>query len=136
MTLSPTGVHETLDERGLLEMAHGSGTYALKCYVPATADAVEAAFADVVDATPPAHVVERLADAERVAYVGASGDVYDRLQDHADGDVRQATFLQAFEPVDIVGVWPTPTPFEAEFNRARLLSDAKDWTCWTDGEVV
>ena len=134
MTLSPVAVHETLDERGLLNQSQGPGTYALRVETPATAPGVANAFRLVVDVTPPDHVLDRLT-ADRVAYVGASGNVYDRLQDHADGDVRKALFLEAFDVIDVVGVWPSANPFESEFNRARLLSD-QNWVVWSDGEVV
>lgn len=135
MTLSPVAVHETLDERGLLEQSTGSGTYALQVHTPATPDNVARAFLEHVEGTPPSSQLERLAFAERVCYVGASGNVYDRLQDHADGEVRKALFLECFPPVDVVGVWPSDAPFESEFNRARMLSD-QGYCVWSDGEVI
>lgn len=135
MTLSPTAVHETLDRRGLLEQSHGPGCYALRVHVPDGKAHVGDAFRDVVDVAPPDKYLDKLADADRVCYVGASGDVYSRLMDHAESDVRQSVFLRAFEITDLVNVWASPAPFESEFNRARTLSD-KGWTCWTDGEVV
>jgi len=135
MTLSPVAVHQALDEQGLLEQSRGPGTYALEVQTPARVHAVAQAFHAVVDVSPPDAMLDRIASADRVCYVGASGNVYDRLQDHADGEVRKALFLEAFAPVDVVGVWPSAAPFESEFNRARMLSD-QGWTCWQDGEVV
>lgn len=134
MTLTATAVHETLDERGLLDDAHGPGTYALRVTTPATADAVADAFREVSEVVPNDATLDRLT-ADRVAYVGASANVYSRLTEHASGDVRRATFLEAFEAVDVVDVWANPSPFESEFNRARTLSE-KGWTVWTDGEVL
>jgi len=101
---------------------------------PDTADAVAEGFENVIDETPPETTLERLADAPRVAYVGASTDVYSRLQDHVAGDSRQATFLEAFAAVDVVYVFPTKSPFEQEYNTAAELSRA-GWTIWCDGEV-
>jgi len=135
MTISPTAVHETLDRQGLLEKSHGPGCYALRVHVPDGKAHVDDAFRDVVDVAPPDKHLDKLADADDVAYVGASGDVYARLMDHAEAEVRQSLFLQAFEAVTVVDVWPSPAPFESEFNRARTLSD-KGWTVWSDGEVV
>lgn len=134
MTLTPNALHGRLDDRGLLDDAHGSGTYALEVETPDTVEGVARAFLKVADGTPTDHVCDRLT-AQRVAYVGASKDVYSRLQDHAEAEVRQATFLEAFDAVDVVGVWPTDTPFQAEFNRAAALS-REGWVAYTDGEVL
>jgi hypothetical protein len=135
MTLTPTAVHETLDERGLLDDAHRPGCYGLRVRTPSLTDEVAQSFREHSDVTPPEKIMDRLASAGRVAYVGASGNVYDRLQDHARGDVRKALFLRCFPPVDVVGVWPSEAPFESEFNRARALSE-ENWTVWTDGELL
>ena len=132
--LTPTTLQQTLDDRGYLPQVHNPGTYALRAAVPDTVDAVTEAFGNVIDETPPEATLERLADAPRVAYVGASTDVYSRLQDHVAGDARQATFLKAFPPTDVVYVFPTKSPFEQEYNTAAELSRA-GWTIWRDGEV-
>lgn len=134
VTLSPTDVHERLDRRGLLDAARGPGTYALQVKTPDDTDAVAAAFEGVSDVSPPEPTLSRLT-ADAVCYVGASGHVYDRLQDHAEGAVRQALFLSAFAPVSVVGVWPADNPFAEEYNRAVALS-RDGWTCWQDGEVI
>jgi len=132
--LTPTTLQQTLDDRGYLPQVHNAGTYALRAAVPDTVDAVAEGFENVIDETPPETTLERLADAPRVAYVGASTDVYSRLQDHVGGDARQATFLEAFPPTDVVYVFPTKSPFEQEYNTASELSRA-GWTIWRDGEV-
>jgi hypothetical protein len=61
--------------------------------------------------------------------------VYARIMDHARGDVRRASFVRAFELVDVAGVWPADANTGvAERDRARAL--AGDGTvCWTDGEL-
>ena len=132
--MNPTDLHQTLDDRGLLDAAHTGGTYALRVKTPDSVERVARAFLKVSDGTPPEHVIERLT-ADRVAYVGASKDVYSRLQDHAEAEVRQATFLRAFDPVEVVGVWPADEPFDAEYNRACALSN-EGWCVWMDGEVL
>lgn len=127
---------ESLDARGLLAAAHGPGCYALRCAVPDDADAVTAALGEVSDADPPEGVPERLAAADRVAYVGASKDVYARLCDHAAGDVRKATFLRAFPAERVVDVWTHEDPFSREHKRALKLARRGEWIAWTNGELI
>ena len=133
--LTPTRLHESLDRRGLLEDSHGPGTYALQVETPDTSGSVAQAFREHVDELPPSEHMAQLADASSVCYVGASGQVYDRLQDHTEGVVRQSLFLRAFEPVSLVGVWPSENAFQDEYNRAVALS-RDGWTAWTDGQVI
>ena len=132
--MTPTECHEALDRQSLLADSHNSGTYALRVTTPADAEGVARAFREVSDAVPPDEVLDRLT-AARVAYVGASGDVYGRLMDHAAGEVRKALFLRAFDVTGVVGVWPERDPFQHEYNRAVSLSNS-GWTVWTDGQVV
>ena len=137
MTLIQSTVNQTLDERGLLDAAHGKGCYGLRVETPNDVESVARAFLSVSDITPPDAYLDRLT-ADRVAYVGASIDVYSRVMDHADGHVRKATFLQAFDAVDVIDVWPTERgkdPFEQEYNRASELS-RQGWVVWTDGMVL
>ena len=137
MTLTQSTVNQILDDRGLLDDSNGKGCYALRVKTPNDVESVARAFLSVSDVTPPDAYLDRLT-AERVAYVGASIDVYSRLMDHADGQVRKAMFLQAFDAVDIVDVWPTERgkdPFEQEYNRASELS-RQGWVVWTDGELL
>ena len=137
MTLTQSTVNQTLDERGLLDAAHGKGCYALRVETPNDVESVARAFLSVSDVTPLDEFMERLT-ADRVAYVGASIDVYSRLMDHADGQVRKATFLQAFDAVDVIDVWPTERgkdPFEQEYNRASELSRL-GWVAYTDGKIL
>ena len=136
MTLTQSTVNQILDERGLLDSAHGKGCYALRVNTPNDVESVARSFLSVSDVTPLDGFMERLT-ADRVAYVGASIDVYSRLMDHADGQVRKATFLQAFDAVDVINVWPTERgkdPFEQEYNRASELS-RQGWVVWSDGSL-
>lgn len=126
---------ETLDRRGLLEEARGSGTYALELDVPDSVERVRELWFGERDVAPGEGGLERLADGGRVAYVGASGDVYGRLCDHVAGDVRKAAVMEVFEPVGVVGVWGCSVPFEGEFGRA-LWVGRRGWVVWVDGRVV
>ena len=137
MTLTQSTVNQILDDRGLLDDAHSKGCYGLRVETPNDVESIARAFLSVSDVTPPDAYLDRLT-ADRVAYVGASIDVYSRLMDHADGQVRKAMFLQAFDAVDVVDVWPTERgkdPFEQEYNRASELSQ-RGFVCWTDGELL
>ena len=135
MTLSPTQAHQRLDTLGVLDDAHGAGTYALTVAVPDAVDAVQRRWLDAIDAPLPDAYAEQLAAADRTLYVGRSGDVYARIMDHARGDVRRASFLRAFELVDVAGVWPDDqNTGVAERDRARALA-GDGVVVWTDGEL-
>lgn len=136
MAFTESGMSERLDRRGLLAASHGPGCYALAVDVPDDPSDVTLAFRQVSDADLPDSYAERLARADRVAYVGASRDVYERLCDHAAGDVRKATFLQAFSPQRVVDVWPHDSPFTREYKRARsLVRGDNNRAAWANGEV-
>ena len=133
--MTPVGAHERLDDLGVLDESHGSGCYALRVSVPNGVESVQRTWLDAIDAPLPDAYAEQLAAAETCLYVGRSGDVYDRIMDHARGDVRRASFIRAFGMSDVYGVYPEDeNNGVAERNRARALSDA-DTVVWTDGEL-
>jgi len=125
--LTEPDVTETLDQ------SRGPGVYALAVAVPDDIATVREQWDTVCDERHPQ--LQRLASAERVAYVGASEAVYHRLCDHAEGEYRQATLLQAFAPTRIIDVWWHEHPYAQEYNRAVGLSES-GWCAYTDGEVV
>lgn len=130
--MNETTLTQRLDDRNLLDTARNPGVYALQCAVPDAVDAVGKQWDQHHTIRPSKDTLQRLAAADRVAYVGASKDVYQRLCDHVTHSRRKASFVSAFNPERVVDVWPHSDPFEAEFNRAmRLIHD--DWTVWTDG---
>lgn len=129
-----TELTEQLDERDLLDDAHGPGVYAIECAVPDLYADVEEAWSNGHEIHPPDNALERLAAARRVAYVGASGEMYDRLCDHVGGERREASFVGTYPPTRVVDIWPTEDPFAAEYNRAVDLA-RDDWLVWCDGEV-
>ena len=133
--MNPIDAHGRLDALGLLNDAHAEGTYALEVETPNNVESVQRTWLDAIGAPLPDEYAEQLADAETCLYVGRSGDVYDRLIDHARGDVRRASFIRAFGVTDIHGVYPEDeNNGVAERDRARALSDA-DTVVWTDGEL-
>ena len=133
--MTPVDAHKRLDELGVLDASHGPGIYALRVSVPTNVEAVQRRWLDAIDAPLPDPMAEQVANADTALYVGRSGNVYDRIMDHADGQVRRASFIRAFGMADVHGVWPgDENTGVAERNRARALSDA-DTVVWTDGEL-
>lgn len=133
--LSPTEAHETLDHMGVLDESQGSGCYALRLKTPDTYDEVRDHWDAYFEGRPDSSDLHDLADGERVAYVGASSNVYDRIMDHAEGEKRKSAYLKVFPPVDVVDVWPTEVPFQEEYNRGVFLAK-NGWATITDGEVL
>jgi len=133
--MTPTELHETLDRSGWLDDAHGSGTYALAVDVPTGVESIQRRYMAAKGHPLEDGMVARLAECDTCLYVGRSGDCYSRIMDHAEGKVRRASFLEAFDVIDVRGVWPEDdNDGVAERRRARELSGPA--TCvWTDGEV-
>lgn len=132
---SETELNEQLKANGLMQFSHGPGVYVLEVSVPDAFAEVCEAWDDRMNARPEESTLKRLADAERVAYLGASPDVYSRLSDHVCKTRRQTAFLSVFPPTKIVDIWPCDTPFEREYRKALELSQ-DGWTVWVDGELV
>jgi len=130
----PSELHKALDHGGHLADSKGPGVYALAVAVPDSVDSIQRARLSVADHPFPDGMAEQLAAAERVVYVGESGHVYDRLMDHARGEVRRASLLRAFAVTDVVGVWPGARTGVAERDRARALSDAET-VSYANGEL-
>ena len=133
--LSETELTERLDEGRLLDAARGPGCYALAVNVPDDRATVCEQWDGTHEARPPDGTLAQLAAADDVAYVGASGHVYDRLRDHAAGDVRTVSLLSVFDPTAVIDVWPDESPFAWEYNCAKMLAQ-QGWTVWCNGEVV
>lgn len=134
--MNRTDLTETLDNRGLLSDARNPGTYAVECDAPDNLEPVARRWAGISDRPLPDGYAARIAEADTVAYVGASDNsVYGRLQDHTNGEVRQATFLSAFPPIDVLDVWPADqSAFSDEYNRARSVA-GDGVVCWSDGRL-
>jgi hypothetical protein len=120
---------------GVLADAHGSGVYGLKIATPDSVEETTRRWLDEFGETPRGSELEDIALAERVAYVGASSDVYDRIMDHTRADVRQSSYLRVFPVADVIDVRPEGAPFEIERNVAYEFA-ANGWTVLTDGEVL
>lgn len=99
---------------------HDPGVYALILQRPADP---AAAWDRAFDARPPWW--DRFVAAETVAYVGASGDVLSRLEEHRDGAVRQATLLQVCAIDRLHTVWRCDSQQEA-FDREYTVASTLD----------
>lgn len=133
--LSPTDAHQQLDDMGLLDAAHQPGCYALRLTDPPDNPlAVANVWFDSFDAQPPGGF-DGVAECDRLAYVGGSSDVYNRLMDHAEGEVRQTAVMQVWPPTEVLGVRATDTPFEAEYNYAREWI-GRNFDVWCNGALL
>ena len=133
--MTPVEAHTELEALETLAASQAPGTYAIVVAVPNGVESVQRTWLDAIDAPLPDAYAKQLADAKTCLYVGRSGDVYDRIMDHARGDVRRASFVRAFGMADIHGVYPEDeNTGVAERDRARSLSDATT-VVWTDGEL-
>ena len=133
--MNPTTAHARLDALGLLDDSHGAATYALVVAVPDSVEHVQRQYLDAKGHPLDDALAVQLATAETCLYVGRSGDAYSRIMDHARGDVRKASLLEAFAVEDVVGVWPSDENSDmAERDRARDLSSATT-AVWANGEL-
>jgi predicted GIY-YIG superfamily endonuclease len=102
------------------------GVYALEVSVPA--DPAQA-WADEFDADP--DFLPDLDAAERVIYVGAASNIYDRLIDHVEGAVRQAALLRVCPPHSLFRVSlfdDADRAFERESGIALAMQQANpEW---------
>jgi len=79
------------------------------------------------DTLPP--YFHRLLDCHTAIYVGASGDVQARLEDHLDKQVRKASIPTVFDVTglrDVAWFADAESAFEAEYNVARDIDRQTD----------
>jgi len=73
--------------------------------------------------------VERAAECDTVLYVGATGNLIGRLEDHKLGGVRNAALVSLAEDVALADVWPyddTDRAFERESGIAMEIANDTD----------
>jgi len=85
-----------VEERGWTPTElHSPGVYALELSTPTGGHETYARrWLEYFDTTPA--YLDQLVDADRVLYVGASADVYERLLDHVEGKVRKSVLPTVF----------------------------------------
>lgn len=132
---------EALEAHGLTpDTWHTAGCYALALDPPRHPGRFVEKWAAVYDVDPP----EQLAGAAAIGldcyYVGATGNLRERLSDHVDGDVRRVKLLAVCPPTEVVAVWPDDSFEDAadhERGHAYALRDDRDGAVvWCNGEIV
>jgi len=123
MTLS---LPQDLGEHIPIEDYHSPAVYALDLSRP---NDLASAWDREFDVRPP--FFGELRDADGVVYVGATNDALGRLEDHRDGDVRQAALLQVCDIKGLRDVWlfdEVGRAFERESGIAiELANEHPDW---------
>lgn len=132
--LTETRLTETLDKRGDLEAARASGVYALLLdHPPDDPVTVAEQWADHSDVLPQNGFTERLADAERLVYIGSHArSMYDRLCQHANGE-QSSTIMAVWPPVDVWGLYPDRDPETDEYATAVHIGEIDGICTWQDG---
>ena len=131
---SATEMHERLDKLGYLEDSKSKGVYSISLLTPDNLEDLQRDWLRNNDRPMPDQMAVQIANSSNTAYVGESGDVYDRLMDHARGDVRRAALVSAYPIVDVVGVWPGERSATAERDRAREVASAST-AAYANGEL-
>ena len=85
--------------------------------------------------------VAALAQSQRLLYVGATGNLQARLEDHVQADVRRSAWLSVYPPVELALVSTMPSAdraFELESQTAYRVNamTADSTTVICDGEVI
>ena len=100
------------------------GAYALKLGRPLD---LESAWEQHYDERPP--YWDQLMNADTVYYVGGTGNLLSRLEDHRDGDHRQTVLTRVCDVVGLQTAWPADTPEDAfelvEPRLARYLQQTR-----------
>lgn len=104
-----------------------AGCYAIKCNHPGhDLEALTRRWLDETGKEAP--YLTECAQARAIAYVGASGNIFERLVDHTDAKVRKSVFLQVFEPAELLAIYPDKHPMQNEQQYADALqADYPDW---------
>jgi len=116
MSLSlPEDAEIFIPNGGTLDDLHQSGVYCLRLTKP---DDLATAWDREFDSRP--SYFEQLQESSEVWYVGESGDVLSRLEDHRDGKVRVAALMRVCEIDSLRNIWWTKDKDEAEIEESKL----------------
>lgn len=105
--------------------ARQPGVYVLRCSLPEERSLTDlrARWRRFSEHVPP--YLEQVPHASELYYVGASNDVYGRIDDHLAGDVRTVTFCKAFPPHHVDGIQYLDDPWSRESGIATTLQNAR-----------
>jgi len=104
-----------------IEEYHQPGVYCLRINRP---DDLESAWDERYDHRP--DWFHEFQQADRVLYVGASGDVLSRLEDHNDGEVRKTVLTKVCEIDDLRNVWWYETKEAAFLDESRIAIELQN----------
>lgn len=96
---------------------------AVYCLRLETPNHIGSVWDDTFEARP--SYFDELRESDYVLYVGATGHLIHRLEDHRDGDVRQAALLQVCEITGLRNIWwfaDAGRAFERENGLAMTLA--------------
>lgn len=113
------------------DQLHSEGAYAIELSRPVN---LEEVWHRHNETKPP--YWDQLQRADRVLYVGASGDLLSRLEDHRDGDARTTVLTEVCDVVGLHTAWRAKSPEHArevlEPRLARWLQSSNPgWYCHT-----
>jgi len=124
----PEDAARQLDDNQPFDDLRNAGVYVLVCHKP---DDLEAAWDSRFENRP--EYWADLKDCERVVYVGESGDVLSRLEDHHDGDKRKARLLEVCPPRGIIDIEFCESKHRAELRESQigiaLQNENPSWYC-------
>ena len=116
MSLSlPEDAEVFIPRDGDFDDLHGAGVYVLTLTKP---DDLEAAWDAEFDSRP--DYFDQLEDCEQCWYVGESGDVLSRLEDHRDGDVRVSVLMQVCEINTLRNIFWCDSKEEAKTEESKI----------------
>lgn len=135
-TLSQLAVNRWVDREGVHDEARQPGCYAIELETPSDRPvAVINRWTDHFDVGMPGEYATRLADADRLVYIGAHGtSVYERLCQHAAGE-KSSTIMDVWPPVAVVSILQTDSPDAMEFNYTQEYAREDGTLAWMNGEL-
>lgn len=129
---------ESLEAHGLTPDTWGSaGVYALALETPGLGTFRDRWYG-VYKSEPPRGLIEAVDLKRALIYVGATGNLRDRLHDHVAGDVRRVKLLAVCPPVGVVDVWRYDSFDAAETHERRHAYELRGdgVSVWVNGELL
>lgn len=116
------------------------GCYALNLTTPPTERDFMTRWRKHYDVNPPEALLAGITDGVPFVYVGATGNLRDRLHDHATGSHRQSSILTVLPATGVAAVWieeSASLAFERERGHAYSYRDGHPGVVvLCNGEVV
>lgn len=117
-----------------------AGCYALALERPGGFDDLRERWYRHYDVEPPGALIDAVDTYRQLRYVGATGNLRDRLHDHVAGDVRRVKLLAVCPPTGVVAVWRYDSFDAAETHERRhayaLRDERPRVAVWCNGGIV